>query len=501
MKRREFLSGLACAAASASVPGLLRAQAQDAAARFASRAARHPWLAGWRTIGRESLGPTPAFVEGRLPGELAGVLYRNGPAWFDRGDFRYTHWFDGDGFVQAWRIENGAVQHRARMVATSKFVREQQAGRFLLPAAGSSVPDAVSIRNNDDMNTANTAVIRLGDRLLALWEGGSAFELDPEDLRSRAPVTWRDDLRALPFSAHPLREADGSMWNFGSLVFLGGSGLLIWRIGADGRTAAVTVLESDVPGYLHSFAMSDRHLIFMLMPIQRADGQAFYEGMRFAADQPCRVAVVPKDALDAPHWLEVDFSAVWHFADAWECAGHIGVHAVRHRDPKEARSPMAAAMRGEVGRMNADTELVTLRIDLSKGTARWDRHDIESVEFPTWDTRTPAAASARLYMPASIGPGEAPYFNGVVSFDPATDRRDGFRFPAQVMTEECRFVPRPGARRAGEGWLVGTVLDYGRDRSGLIVLDAEHVADGPLATAWVPYTVPLGFHGWFSGAA
>ena len=23
--------------------------------------------------------------------------------------------------------------------------------------------------------------------------------------------------------------------------------------------------------------------------------------------------------------------------------------------------------------------------------------------------------------------------------------------------------------------------------------------DGPLAIAWVPYTVPLGFHGWFAG--
>lgn len=133
MKRREFLRALACAAAAASAPGVLRAWAEDAAARFASRAARYPWLAGWRTIGREALGPTPAIVEGQLPAELDGVLYRNGPAWFDRGQVRYTHWFDGDGLVQAWHIANGAVRHRARMVGTSKFVREQRAGRFLCP--------------------------------------------------------------------------------------------------------------------------------------------------------------------------------------------------------------------------------------------------------------------------------------------------------------------------------------------------------------------------------
>ena len=28
---------------------------------------------------------------------------------------------------------------------------------------------------------------------------------------------------------------------------------------------------------------------------------------------------------------------------------------------------------------------------------------------------------------------------------------------------------------------------------------AERVADGPLVQAWLPYTVPLGFHGWFAG--
>lgn len=302
------------------------------------------------------------------------------------------------------------------------------------------------------MNTANTAVIRVGDRLLALWEGGSAYEIDPDDLRSRGPVTWRDDQRALPFSAHPLMEPDGTMWNFGSLVFLGGSGLIIWRISADGRSD-VKMLESDMPGYLHSFAMSERHLIFVLMPIQREEGQAFYEGMRFAGSQPCRVAGVPKDALDEPRWLEADFSAVWHFADAWECAGCIGVHAVRHRAVEEARSPMAAAMRGDVGSMDVDTELVTLRIDLSKRSARWDRHGLEGIEFPTWNACKPGTTPARLFMPASIGQAEAPYFNGVVAFDPATNQRDAFRFKEHVMTEECRFVPRPGARRAErDGW-------------------------------------------------
>ena len=72
-----------------------------------------------------------------------------------------------------------------------------------------------------------------------------------------------------------------------------------------------------------------------------------------------------------------------------------------------------------------------------------------------------------------------------------------WRYGARVFSEEHRFVPRPGGR-PGQGWLLGTLLDYEHGRSGVAVLDAEHVDDGPLATAWVPYTTPLGFHGWFA---
>ena len=34
----------------------------------------------------------------------------------------------------------------------------------------------------------------------------------------------------------------------------------------------------------------------------------------------------------------------------------------------------------------------------------------------------------------------------------------------------------------------------------IAVLDAQHVDRGPLAQAWLPYTVPLGFHGHFAAA-
>jgi all-trans-8'-apo-beta-carotenal 15,15'-oxygenase len=487
MNRRALIQSVLASAVAGSLPGLLRAQSPDS------------WLSGWKTFGREAVGPTAASLEGRWPSSLTGTLYRNGPGWFERAGMRYEHWFDGDGLMRAWKIAGGKVTHTARMVATSKFQQEQQAGKFQVGAAGTYIPNAVPARNNDDFNTANTAVIRIGDRVFALWEGGSAYEVDPLTLETRGAKTWREDLVAVPFSAHPLPERDGSTWNFGSLAFFGGSGLVIWNIGADGQLARFQMLKSSEPGYLHAFAMTRRHLVFMLIPftMPAADG-AFFARLKFSTQSACRIAVVPKDALDSPRWFEADFAMAYHFGDAFEQGNEIVMRTARHLDADEARSPMMAAMRGERGDSLSRTDLASLRLNLDTGGARWESHGFGGIEFPTYDSRTPFDQPARLYAPCTVGTADAPYFNAVASLDTETGRMKSWRYGARIYSEEHRFVPKPGSRRAGEGWLLGTLLDYEHGRSGLSLLDAEHVDRGPLAMAWVPYTTPLGFHGWFA---
>lgn len=501
MNRRRFLGSLAGAAAGLLIaPRLLRAEtAVDA---FARGRAAHPYLAGWQSIEGDAFGPSEVVLEGRLPEGLVGTLYRNGPALFERGGQRYTHWFDGDGLVHAWKISAQGIEHRARMVGTSKYRREQQAGRFLLPAAGSRIENPLAVRNNDDVNVANTSVTVIDGRLFALWEAGSAYELHPDSLDTLGPVTWASGMEAAPFSAHPLRERDGTTWNFGSLDVLGGSGLLIWRIGADGRLLGQQLLPTPAPGYLHAFAMTGRHLVFVLTPYRMGDSGPFFERLKFAPDLPCRIAVVPKDALDAPRWFEADFGMAYHFGDAFEREGVIELRAVLHSDVADAVSPMAAAMRGEPMAIVADrgARLTTLRLDMKSGRAKWIDHDQYGLEFPQFDQRSPHDRGARVYAPVSVGEREVPYFNGVAAIDLQRGRRQQHRYGAQVLAEEHLFVPRPGSRRANDGWLLGTVLDSARNRSGLAVLDAQRIEDGPIAMAWLQRSFPLGFHGHFAPA-
>ncbi len=507
MDRRRFLRTLISSTAGLALGATALRSAPAFAndpAQFAQGLQEHPWLLGWRGVSSETLGPATVQLQGRLPAGLAGTLYRNGPAWSERGTLRYDHWFDGDGMVHGWHFNgDGSLTHRARMVATPKFTREQKAGRFLYPAAGTSVPNAQAVRNNDDANVANTSVMALNGRVFALCESGSAFEVHPDSLETIGPVTWRPDLAALPFSAHPLVDRDGSVWNFGSISLMGGAGLLVWHIGKDGQLISADVIATPGRGYLHAFTMTDQPLVFVLAPSDFTEsGGSFFERMQFAPQRAATIAVVSKDAPDKAQLFEAPFAAIYHFGDAHRSKDGIVVRAVRRDNMEEARSPMKEAMAGDGAHAtNGHSTLVELHLDLRRGQARWQDTGISTVEFPLFDPRTPDSRAARLYAPTVDGASSAPYFNAVAAFDVERGRRQVWRYGSDIMAEEHVFVPRPGSRNPDDGWLVGTLLDPVNKRSGIAVLDARHVQDGPLAQAWLPYAVPLGFHGTFAARA
>ena len=135
--------------------------------RGAIEATENPALLGWRSVETDQLQCT-ARIEGRLPAELQGSFYRNGPAVHERFGLRYRHLFDGDGMVQAFRFDGRGVSHRARVLATPKLVRETEAGRRLFSGFATPVADGAPVRRADDINTANIAVLDHHGELLAL---------------------------------------------------------------------------------------------------------------------------------------------------------------------------------------------------------------------------------------------------------------------------------------------------------------------------------------------
>lgn len=462
-------------------------------------AADAPELAPLRGLAGEGLDAAASVIEGRLPAALRGRYFRNGPGLMQRGGQRYRHWFDGDGFVQAWTLADGRASHRGRFVQTDKFRAEQAAGRLLLPAFGTAIRAELPVRGPDSVNTANTSVLAQGDKLYALWEGGSAYELDPATLATRGVKAWSEELRGMPFSAHPKVEPDGTVWNFGTA----NGRLAVYQIDAAGQVRRHAVLDVGAPAMLHDFAVSQRHLVFLLAPItlDRAAfkaGGAMTDAMRWGADQPTRVLVIDKADFSRQRVYEMPAALVLHFGNAWDDGRLLRVDYVQSVPLPEFNAAAERMMRGERTSRDVSTPRV-LEIDLRAGRLRVMARD-EAVEFPVVDPRVVARRHRFVWYPTAMETGARWGFNGLMRLDIESGARERFSFGAGTVVEEHVLVPRPGSTREGEGWLVGMGYDVARRRSFLSVFDALHLAGGPVARAWLPYWVPYGFHGRFQPA-
>ncbi len=455
-------------------------------------------------------------ITGRLPVALSGALYRNGPALFERGagasKERYEHPFDGDGFVQAWRIHDGKASFKGKFVRTPKFVEEQAAGEFKLHAFGSKVKNARKTQKPDETNTANTNVIMHGGKLLALWEAGSAYELDAQTLETRGPVTWRDDLKHMPFCAHPKLSHDGTLWNIGYI----GSGLVLYEIEKNGalkRCELVPVPQSVLGGVplLHDFAITAGHIV-LLIPPMKIDREALKAGTPYGqaavwdAKGSLKAVTINKTNLKDIKVYELPAAMVFHIGNAYEAAdGTIAIDFAQFESSNVMSSWMPRVMRNE--RVREDevplSAPVQVRLNRTNGTASITLRN-EQIEFPRVDPRFVGLANRYTFAITSEsgrrGSSAAPRvwgFDAVARFDWQTGRREQHSYDENWVVDEHVLVPKPYSVREGEGWLVGGYFDRSTQKSGLVVLDAERISNGPIAQIELPFWTPMVFHGNF----
>lgn len=488
MNRRDFMRLTGLGGTGLMLPG-------SVTHALAGETTTPDWHLGFQNPRAEELHTPALKLDGQLPKGLAGTFYRNGPACHERGDRRYSHWFDGDGMVHAYRFGDGRISHHARFVETPKYRAETCAGAFQRPAFGTVFPDAESVTSPDAINTANTNILPFDDRLLALWEGGSAWEVNPDTLATGERVAWSDDLEGAPFSAHPAVDTDGTLWNFG--VVPGDGALVLYEIAPSGTLRRAEVVSLDASPMVHDFAITRRHLVFLLPPF-RLDperfgrGESFIDSHRWYGDEPMRVLLIDKSDWSRRRWFDLPAGLHFHIGNAWEDgAGVIRFDYTRYDNADFVTKAARWLMRGEdIPYAGGHTALV--RLDIRKG--RIDQDILpEETEFPRVDPRRTGERYRQLYTTVRTRAAAHPLSNGVLRRDIDSGETEYYDFGANVITEEHVFVP--GEAGEVEGWLVGTALDVDRQVSLISVFRAGALADGPVAQAHLPYPVPLGFHG------
>lgn len=447
-------------------------------------------------------------IDGTLPRELSGTLYRNGPGKWEVNGSPVGHIFDGDGMLSMFTFDAGTLRYRNRYVRTNHYRAELDGRGFVPRGFGTQRPGGVLANLlRLPSNMANTSVVLHAGELFALWEGGKPHALDPDTLDTRGEHDFDGRLKWLgAFSAHPkLDPVTGELFNFGIDVFPMPT-LRCYRVDPDGTLHHLQRIRLPQYVFNHDYALTERHLVFVLQPMVLPTLQAMrfvfgfssiHHGLRFTPERGTRIVLAPRDG-GPPQVTERDTFAYSHVNNAYCDGDDTVVDLVRYpgsttQDFTDSFVTPTTQFR-TVDYAFAGGSLARLRITPSGRTSLEDLCQ-PSGDFAQHDTRRTGRPHRYGYL-AVRTTGSCP--SAIMKIDHQTGRSTRHELPADHPVSEPIFVPRNATAAEDDGWLLAVAYDPAQHRSRLLVLDARQPDRAPIAVAHLPHHVPQGFHGTFT---
>jgi all-trans-8'-apo-beta-carotenal 15,15'-oxygenase len=403
-------------------------------------------------------------------------------------------------------------------------------------------------------NPANTQVIAFGGKLLALFEAGLPYELNPETLETIGEDTMNGilpsgnrlavDIPTIPrnflpdflggaaHTAHPQRcPRTGNLvgWHWTDV----GNGLKItvteWSSSKNGiiPVASRTVVLPNVALAPHDMVVTENYIVFLVNALSmntldfisgmkgpaaslkmdgRADVKAFIIS-RPTSDMsvgPIEVQVPPCFCIHFSHGYEdeksgniVTFFSGWPPNDSKDFLGAWGGFA-----PEFSRIPQTFLWRLELDPVLGKTKSLSIAPGSSNVCAE---HCVVHPNFLSKKANNVYAAVSNLVGDSSAPCGYSKHRvedDYVRSLKPGerNDDIDCYFFGSRYFCGEPLVVPKEGADldQEDEAYLLGIVCDAVAHRTFVSVFDLKlPLRNGPVANLWLKNHVPHGLHGCF----
>ena len=447
-------------------------------------------------------------VVGQIPEGLEGTLFLNCPGRNKIGDQQYGHWFDGDGMISAVTIKDGRAHYKNRYVRTPKYVNETAAQKILYRGVGTQIPGGM-LKNmfRTPGNAANTSVIMHGGKLLALWEGGKPWELDPATLETIGEYTYEGGLASSqPFSAHPrLDPRTGNLYNFG--VFgVPKPKLHFYQIDPAGKLVANTSQYVGDYSMCHDFAITEKHAVFILCPAFMRTPFKFLLGMRsifesieFDNTEKTKVIVLELATGKLVQEYEFDCFFGFHLGNAREQGDEITVDAlcVNDMDVMGGLADVFIERGDDYDFLANGAKLNRFSLNIANGESGKSLvNGSLAGEFPAWHPSCTGTDNRYTWLGTILENGTPYGFNAVQKIDHETGELKIHDFGEGRFTSEANFIPREGGSAEDDGYLISIVYDQARRKSEVVILDASDMQN-ELAVIPLDHHVPFGFHGSF----
>ncbi|MBV5260152.1 hypothetical protein FLX56_17200 [Synechococcus moorigangaii CMS01] len=444
-------------------------------------------------------------LHGAVPGALRGRLFRNGPGRLTRGGAAMGHWFDGDGGILGVYFTETGVQAQYRYVETPYFQQEAAAGTLLHPNYGTLAPGKIWQRwGKPAKNAANTSVLPLGDRLLALWEAGKPYGLDLQTLATQGEVDLGFAHGSDTFSAHhKIHPTTGEIYNFG--VIFGPKAIFqLYRCNPQGKI--VQQAHFSIPGLkglpmVHDFVLAGDYLVFCIPPVRLQmlptllGLKTVSDALQWRPELGTMIVIIDRHTLKPISISRQESWFQWHFTNGY-VNGHGEIILEMVRFPDFASNQQFVEI--PQGQIQTYTKGTLWRYRLEPTTA----NVIEAAEICDRSCEFPITLESQTGQPwqktfMGVHRQETDVGHEIINAIAVFDHRTKTFTMADMGPDHYPSEPIPvqNPQNRDQIWLLTVVFNALANRSELRIYDGDRLEAEPLCILEFPEIISPSFHG------
>ncbi|WP_085757593.1 carotenoid oxygenase family protein [Oceanicoccus sagamiensis] len=447
-------------------------------------------------------------IEGKVPEDLTGSFYRNGPGRLKLGDEEFGHWFDGDGMIARTTFRDGKVHFANKFIRTPKYVKETAAGKMIYRGFGGAPKGSILRRFALPAQPANTGLILHGGKFLALGEGGRPFAVEPDTLDTEGEYNY-DGRLGKTFSAHGKKNPfTGYYYNFG-MRFGAKPSFDFYKISPSGTLVDSATFYLDHMPMLHDFALTENYAIFIQSsvgmsanPLPILLGGSVADAMQFDNRLRNKIIVIDLHNLKLVDEIDIEPLASLHFGNAYEKNNELHFDIIQTKEsaystPTRKNKPLNI-FDPDVDFKMGGGEYMRFVVNLRHGTAIKEViNDALLGEFPQWDWTLSTKENRYALSTAYPEGGPKTYFTGIQKIDRQTGKVEVHDFGNYRFTGEPLMVAKANAKSEDEFWAMCYVYNGNTDKTEVVIIDSEDFT-GEQAVIKLDFHMPQGFHGMFT---
>jgi carotenoid cleavage dioxygenase len=382
-------------------------------------------------------------------------------------------------------------------VQTARLQAEREAHRRLFGVYRNHYTDDPSVAKIE-RSAANTHIYWHGGKMLVMKEDSLPWHIDPHTLETKGLWNFDGRYKAVSMSAHPkIDPVTGEMVCYGYQA----SGDLtddvaVYTVNRHGVITSEVWFKAPYVGIMHDMALTQKYILIPLVARTTSEarlksGEPMWE---WDGKLPTMVAVLPRNgtARDV-RWFKGPARNTLHFLNAVDLPdGRIAMDLPTSSGERDASEIRRWTFNPNSRKDTFDEEVV------STANGVLARMDDRFLSLPYQYCFVGNRDPGQPFDKARAGGMGGFVTNQYLRLDVRTRKTSAYFVGPVQSLQECCFVPRRGSRREGDGYLMGVASNFESMSSDLVIVDAERMEEGAVATVKLPFRLRSGTHtNWF----